>query len=116
MTVSIPLRLPSASNLREHWSVRHKRVKAQRAAVTLFLGNRARPALPVIITLTRIAPRSLDGDNAQGAMKATRDAVAAWLGVDDADPRVRWDYAQRRGGAREYGVEVSVTSLDGATP
>lgn len=31
--------------------------------------------------------------------------VAAWLGVDDADPRVTWQYGQRRG---EYGVRIEI--------
>jgi hypothetical protein len=64
--------------------------------------------LPCVVTLTRIAPRALDDDNLRGALKATRDEVAAWLLVDDRDPRVTWTYAERRGAVREYAVEVSV--------
>lgn len=43
--------------------------------------------------LTRGAPRAMDSDNLVGACKAVRDAVAAWLGVDDG-PRgpVTWTY------------------------
>jgi len=66
------------------------------------LGNKPRPALPCTVLMTRIAPRKLDDDNLRGAFKAVRDQVAAWLGVDDADPRVTWAYAQERGAVREY--------------
>ena len=49
------------------------------------------------ITLTRIAPRTLDDDNLAAGFKATRDRVADWLGVDDGDKRLTWRYAQERG-------------------
>ena len=44
-----------------------------------------------------LAAKQLDDDNLSSAFKAVRDAVAAWLGVDDS-PRspVRWKYAQER--------------------
>ena len=58
--------------------------------------------------LTRIAPRQLDGDNLQSAFKATRDGVADWLGIDDGDKRLDWQYRQRSGGAKVYAVELEV--------
>lgn len=53
--------------------------------------------LPARVTLTRASGGRLDSDNLQTALKVVRDQVAAWLGVDDADPRVRWVYRQRPG-------------------
>ena len=52
-----------------------------------------------MVTLTRIAPSNgLDDDNLAGALKAVRDEVAAWLGVDDKDrATVRYEYEQERG-------------------
>ena len=111
MTLTIPYRLPSAANLREHWRVRHRRVQEQRRLVTMFLGSSPRPALPVVVRLTRVAPRALDGDNLQGAFKACRDAVATWLGVPDNHPGVAWEYAQARGGAKEYGIVIEVLAV-----
>jgi hypothetical protein len=36
-----------------------------------------------------------DSDNAiAGGTKALRDAIARWLFVDDADPRIQWEYGQ----------------------
>jgi hypothetical protein len=111
MTFLIPLRLPSAANLREHWRVRHKRVQAQRQLVAIYIGGKPRPTLPVVVTLTRIAPRALDGDNLQSAFKAMRDEVAKWLGVPDNHPSIRWEYGQRRGGVGEYGVVIVVGAV-----
>ncbi len=115
MTVSVtwPMVLPSVANLREHWATRARRVKAQRQATRMMLnanatryrmtGNvalpLAEPAVRLAVRLTRIAPRRLDDDNLQGAFKAIRDEVAAYFGVDDADPRIRFEYAQAKGKA-----------------
>ena len=109
MIVPIPMPLPSAANLREHWRVRAKRIKTQRATVAMFLRGPA-PALPVVVTLTRIAPRALDDDNLQSAFKGVRDEVARWFGVPDNVPGIRWEYGQRRGAPKVYGIEVSVVS------
>lgn len=108
LVVRFPLRLPSAANLREHWSARQRRVRAQRDAVGWMLGGKVAPPLPVVVTLTRIAPCALDDDNLASAFKAPRDEVARWLKVDDADRRVTWAYAQRREGVRQYAVEIRV--------
>lgn len=113
MTLTIPLRLDSSANLREHWAAKAKRVKYQRQVVAWVLGNRPRPALPVEVTLTRVAPRALDGDNLQGAFKAPRDEIARWFGVADNHPGIVWRYAQRRDGVGVYAVEVRVAALDG---
>lgn len=116
MTIHIPMRLPSAANLREHWAARAKRVKVQRLAVAYYLGGGGpRPPFPVVVTLTRIAPRALDGDNLQGAFKGPRDEVARWLGVPDNDPRIEWRYDQRRDGPKVYAIEIALSSL-GGTP
>jgi fatty acid-binding protein DegV len=70
--------------------------------------NYTRPALPCTVTMTRVAPsEGLDDDNLRSALKAVRDQIAAWLGVDDRDPLVRWAYDQKRGAARDYAVEVA---------
>lgn len=61
--------------------------------------------LPCTITLTRQAPSNgLDDDGLRPALKAVRDATADYLGLpSDRDPRVTWEYAQRRG---PYAVEI----------
>lgn len=56
--------------------------------------KRARAWGAWIVTLERHGVRRMDGDNLQAGLKSVRDAIAAWLGVDDADERVWWRYAQ----------------------
>lgn len=112
MSVSVPipgLRLVSEANAREHWSAKARRVKQQRNLVTLALrGTVAAQMLlvaPLEVTITRIGPRRLDDDNATGSAKAVRDAIAAVLGVDDGDDRVRWRVEQARG---PFGVLIAI--------
>jgi len=108
MKVTIPIRAESTANKREHWAARHRRTQPQRKAAALLsksLVRELRPAL--VVTLTRVAPRSLDDDNLRGALKSFRDGVASALRVDDRTPLVRWEYGQRRGEAHEHAVEIS---------
>jgi hypothetical protein len=108
-SVTVPVRLVSEANAsqREHWSHKHRRTKAVRGAVQAALMVHRAPPLPLDVTITRIAPRGLDDDNNVRACKAVRDQVAAWLGVDDRDPRVTWRYGQERGKPRTYGVKIT---------
>ena len=110
MTITIPYRLASAANLREHWRTRHRRTKEQRQLVTMFLGKPTHPAFPLTVRLTRIAPRALDGDNLQSAFKAVRDAVAAWIGVPDNHAGIVWEYGQAAKGVGEYAILIEVES------
>lgn len=105
ITVTLPLRLVSGANVREHWAVRAKRAKAHRTACLLV------PScdVPCVVTLTRFGPRELDSDNLAISAKHVRDGIADRLGVNDNDPRVVWLYAQER--AKEYGVRVEIASL-----
>lgn len=102
ITVTLPLRIVSTPNVREHWTRRHKRAQAHRKAALLV----PRAGLPCTVKLIRIGLKLLDGDNLQAGMKALRDGIADRLGVDDADPRVTWEYAQEQG---EYAVRVEIS-------
>lgn len=108
----IPLRTVSALNAREHWRARHRRVKAERQAVALSVRDLPELGAGQVarITLTRIAPRQLDGhDNLASALKAVADEVTARLGCSsDRDQRLAWAYGQRRGRPREYAVQLTV--------
>lgn len=112
LCIPVPLRLHSEANgSHGHWSVKAARVKHQRHTVAWCLRPHAKPALPVTVTLVRIAPRKLDGhDNLPRAFKAPCDQVAEWLGIKDNDPRVEWKYAQRSGGPGVYACEIVIES------
>ena len=110
MKIIVPIRIESTPNLREHWTSRSKRTRDHRAATHYSLMAAKAPiAVPCVVTLTRIAPRALDTDNNVSGFKWVRDAVAHWLRVDDADPRVEWRYSQAKGGPKEYAAVVEIT-------
>lgn len=104
--IEVPgLRTERGMNTREHWAARSSRVKREKQAVAWMLMNKTKPALPCVVTLTRLAPSNgLDDDNLAGALKSVRDAVATWLGVDDKDrATVRYQYEQQRA---PWGVRI----------
>jgi hypothetical protein len=103
--INIPIRTVNTQNVREHWAVRAGRAKVHRQTAFYALGPTSkRPELPCTITMTRLAPRLMDDDGATASLKACRDGIADWLGVDDGDKRLTWRYEQRR--SKVYGVEV----------
>ena len=126
-TYKIPLKTVSENNLREHWAPRAKRAREARGAVFLALGNIVPPQGVRLCRLCRVAPRALDTDNLTGALKATRDAVAAWLRPDlvvkyvhkgkikrntgHCDKSLRWEYDQRSD-EQNYRVDVELVLRD----
>jgi hypothetical protein len=109
--VRFPLETVSTLNVSEHWRAKAARAKKHRGEtfIQLRCAGLGHP-LPCMVTLTRIAPRALDGDNLQGALKNVRDGVADWLKVDDRDARVVWAYRQERGKPKEYAVRIEVVA------
>lgn len=95
-----------------HWARTHRSEAAAAAIARAFVGV-ALPRAPLRVCLTRRAPGMLDDDNAHGAMKSCRDAVAKRLGIDDGDPRVVWRVTQERTKRGVYGVRITLTPLDG---
>lgn len=116
MIFTINLKLGRGQNDREHWQQRARRVKREKELVGWSLKAQRPPAGLVRVTLTRVkAGKGLDGDNLQGSLKAPRDAVADWLGRDDADPSIRWVYAQgtTKPGAGFLTIQVTPEGLEG---
>lgn len=111
IVISLPLRLVSEANVREHHMVKARRASEQRQLARMALT----PQIPPIrephvwhdieVRITRIGPRKLDSDNLARACKAVRDGIADAVGLDDGDPRFDWDYDQRTKG-RSYGVII----------
>lgn len=122
VTLQLPIRVVSEANRREHWATKARRAKAQRGAALLAVRAHApsivatigAPSKPrLVVTLTRIGVRALDSDNLARAFKAVRDGIADALGIDDGDSRIDWRYEQRRGGVREYAVEIRLEVSNG---
>ena len=107
-----PIRLLSEPNQRQCWQAKAARVAKQRGAVLLLCRatfGRQPPSLPLVLTLTRIAPRELDDDNLRGALKGVRDGVADYLETNDRNPGITWEYAQAKPATpRTYGVRVDL--------
>lgn len=79
--------------------------RSSRPASVGARGRRPRPTVTLIVHRRRVLP---DGDNLIAGCKHLRDAIAAWLGVDDADAQVAWEYAQIATRGIE-GVAVSIS-------
>ncbi len=100
--VTLPLRLVTLENQREHWAKKAKRAKEQRSLAKWSIGWHAfdfvggDTSTAYIVRLTRVAPRKLDPGNFQGCFKHVQDGVADWLGIDDGDPRIEWVYQQEQ--------------------
>ena len=105
-SVTLPLRIESVANKREHWAVRSQRTAMHRLAAIAVPVH----PVPCTVRLIRIAPRALDDDNNVSGFKALRDGIAKRMGVDDRDPRVQWRYGQERGRRKEYAVRVEITA------
>lgn len=105
LEVVVPVHTVSELNCRDHWRERHRRAKQQKELTTLLLRtngrfNRDATPPPYRVRLTRISPRPIrDSDNLYSSTKAIRDAVASFLGVNDADlvrgAEVTWIVEQR---------------------
>jgi hypothetical protein len=106
------MRTSRGLNAREHHMRRSSRVKRERYAVGMILNTYPPPALPCVVVLQREAPaaRPLDDDNLQGALKAVRDEVARWLGVDDSSDLITWVYNQQR--APQWAVTIMAQADD----
>lgn len=115
----IPIRTYSEANLFEHWTKKHKRKKEQDRAVKLYLNGKVDESwLPCQITLTRIAPRTLDhADNLPMSFKTILDSVCNVLipgkvkGQADSDSRIQVKYVQIKGISKEYAVEIEIESF-----
>lgn len=116
MGTQLPLRL-TATKHKGHWARHHKAVRFQRQ----YIYERLRSlwddgpllGLPLLVTITRIAPRALDGDNLQLACSAVRDGVSDWLAGEylhgeDRQVGLEWRYDQRRVAPKFFAVEIRV--------
>lgn len=56
--------------------------------------TRSQAGPEICIRLVAYLVRRMDDDNLAHAFKPLRDAIAAELGIDDGDSRMRWEYGQ----------------------
>ena len=96
--LDIPIRLTSEANAGGSLKAKIGRKSLVKAAIAGALPRLASPlTAPFVVTLTRLGGKPLDeDDNLPRALKAVKDVVALWLGVEDTgrDDRVMWRYRQ----------------------
>jgi hypothetical protein len=117
--VGLRTSIKSLGAMRRRRFAQRRKVKAQRHAAALVLLAKASPGVRrqllaaerLVITLTRVAPGTLDEDNLLAGFKATRDGIADGLKLDDRDPRLRWLYDQVRDGPKRYGARVHLEGI-----
>lgn len=106
-TVYIPIRTYSEANQRGHWRIGYKRKNNQQKVTDAYMHIEKCPKQkPKRIRFTRRAKQRLDPDNLAGSNKHVQDAVCAYLGCDDGDESIRFEYEQER--AKDYGVVVEI--------
>jgi hypothetical protein len=110
--ITIPVRVISEANTREHWGLKASRAKKQKneaiLAVKVCTEYRSLK-LPLAISFVRYGKRKLDSDNLQGAFKAVRDGVAEALSINDGSDLITWDYKQEAG--KDYAIRIIVKQL-----
>lgn len=110
LTVTVPIRTVSEANTREHWAKKAARHKAQRGGTYLMVSSRLpkqKPKGKIRVTITRIAPRKLDGDNLAISCKHVRDGVSDALSLADdrESDYLEWVTTQERG---KYAVRITI--------
>lgn len=60
------------------------------------------------VTMTRISPSFLDDDNVVGALKAVRDEIAAWIGLDDRHEWIKFKCMQQRCKQGFQGLRITI--------
>lgn len=66
--------------------------------------SRSKRSLVVCVEIIALRHRIVDDDNIIAGSKHLRDCIAASLGVDDADKRLRWEYGFCRTEGREQTI------------
>lgn len=109
-----PIRIISEANDRSHWAVKSRRRRAQQQEMDVMLLNALqgrKVALPCTVKLTRVGPKKMDDDNWINGAKGIRDAIARRLGIDDGDPRIKFEYEQVPIGRREHNIIVEINAV-----
>lgn len=114
---TLPVKTVNESNgSHGHWGKKAARRASHRTAVWAKMAGKVLPALPVVVTMTRISAGELDAhDNLRGSLKAVADQIADQYGIKDKDKRFDWQYAQEKAPRGVYGVRIRIESTGSET-
>ena len=110
---TIPIRIVSEANAREHWAKRHARHKKHKEDINLYVRG-VENCSPCHVILTRIAPRELDYVNLVSSLKNAQDIIADKIkpglapGRADGDKSITWDFNQKKSGPKFYALKVEI--------
>jgi len=111
---SIPVKVKSEANMREHHMAKYRRSKAQKNAAYLMTVTEAKPYREPKSSITVAMIRGygkrgkkMDSDNLARSMKACRDGIASGLCIDDCSDLIDWQYAQRQGDTDRVEVVIA---------
>lgn len=113
----VPIRTITAANAREHYAARARRVKGERLALRRAMAGLRVPALPIVVTFTRLSPRLCDDDGLPTAAKGLRDEIAALYGTGDSPTHpIRWQYRQEKRLGKPIGMTVEIAADARSSP
>jgi hypothetical protein len=112
------LTVSESNRSNEHWLKKGKRHNLQKLLIKSYMMKHVHEIniLPCLITMTRIAPRTLDSDNLVSSFKWFRDAIAEHffpdlaIGRADDNERLTWEYAQEKGEPKQYAIRIKIES------
>ena len=115
VTFTIPIRVMSEANQRDHWAKRFRRKQQQQELTRIHagaVGLAIQPGERLRIALCAVLSQLMDSDNLAGAFKHVRDTLAALIGLDDGSDRLEWVYTQRKKELEESPfVTVTINSV-----
>ena len=116
MIVKIPYKLFPIANKYEFWAQRSQSVTKEYMLVKSYITEL--PPLPVVVKLTRVAPRAWDSDNMIISFKNIRDAISCLYfpnspkGKMDETENFRWEYYQTKGVPKENSIIICIEKKD----
>jgi hypothetical protein len=96
LSLFVDVKALNTLNRREHWRVKQQRAKEQRSRTFAAIKTAEPiPPLPVLVTLCRrYKGLPCDDDGLSASLKHVRDGAADCYGIEDNDPRIRFEYEQ----------------------
>lgn len=112
MKLRIPHLKLESPNIKKHWTKAHKTNKHQAFLIKIALNAVCLPSLPLTVVIHSIRPREYDYSNLVASCKFLEDCIADHLkpglapGRADGYGDIKFLHRQRKGGIREYAVEL----------
>ena len=106
-----PIKVVNELNAHDHWRARARRARMQHMVMRAFLATHAArldaAGKTLVVTMTRLSPRSYDSDGTVACFKHARDSIAQFLGRDDGPKSgITWECKWER--SKVVGIRVEI--------